>query len=258
MFLFGLMAIIGSKLSRLVKWERAMTTNVQKLDPAADHLLDFIAGGVPTNEMGESGGCYDATFGDIDGSTYGCLADKNFNEIYAMQDQMLRDNGISTATGRYQALKSTLEEYQNRVGLTDTSRFTEAVQDDFGLRKMEDRGYNSWLDHGINDNEFMHRLSCEWASLPDPYNGGKSHYDGDSAGNHASTSLGNFQAAVTQARKLQEDNTRVDLPQMDPDAAIREIQRILVRTGDLPISGIDGAWGPQSEGALNSMIARDK
>jgi peptidoglycan hydrolase-like protein with peptidoglycan-binding domain len=42
----------------------------------------------------------------------------------------------------------------------------------------------------------------EWASLPDPQNGGKSHYDNDSAGNHASTSLATFMAVIAKAKTL--------------------------------------------------------
>lgn len=232
-----------------------MTRSLQQLDPAADFILDFIAGGVPDNPSGESAGNYDAVFGDIDGSEYGVLAEKNFGEIYEMQSEMLADNGISTATGRYQALKSTLQEYQKRAGVTNEVMFTEIIQDDFGLKKMEDRGYDSWMASGISDDEFMHRLSCEWASLPDPYNGGKSHYDGDSAGNHASTSLSCFRNCLTQARELLASRPQL-VKRMDERQALSEIQRVLVRSGDLPLAGVDGVWGPQSESAINTLIAR--
>ena len=246
-----------------------MTTYAQS-DPATDHLLDFIAGGVPTNEMGESGGNYNATFGDIDGSTYGTLADKNISQIYYMQDDMLNNNGISTATGRYQALKSTLQEYVNRDGLSTSEMFTERLQDDFGLTKMVDRGYQSWWDGALSDDEFMHRLSCEWASLPDPYNGGKSHYDGDSAGNHASCSLSDFRAAVEHASSLINDSSagggRPKPPEPEPPLvgvmddetrAIKSIQRTLVLTGDLTSrEEIDGLWGSRSQTALNTLIGR--
>jgi muramidase (phage lysozyme) len=187
-----------------------MTVSYVRSDPATNHLLDFIAGGVPGNPSGESAGCYDATFGDIDGSHYGDLSKKSLSEIYQMQDEMLRQNGISTATGRYQGLKTTIKEYQQKLGLPDSKKFTRALQDDFGFTKMCDRGYSSWWKKSISDDEFMHRLSCEWASLPDPYNGGKSHYDGDSAGNHASTSLDNFRAALREARRFIDEVEVID------------------------------------------------
>jgi muramidase (phage lysozyme) len=232
-----------------------MTATFKTLDPCTNHLLDFIAGGVPTNKYGESGGCYDATFGDMDGSVYGDLSSKTLTEIYQMQDNMVAVNKVSSATGRYQALKATLKEYQDRKKLPNGALFTPVMQDDFGLTKMKDRGYDAWRDGIINDDEFMHRLSCEWASLPDPYNDGKSHYDGDSAGNHASTTLDHFRAALrTAAHYL--DGT---VPAMDADMGIRTIQATLVQTGDLDSEAdIDGAWGPRSEAALRALIARDK
>lgn len=228
-----------------------MTVTYKDRDPATDILLDFIAGGVPTNELGESAGNYNAVFGKIDATEV--LAEKNLTEIYAMQDQMVADNGISSATGRYQALKSTLQEYQNHNNLPDTTMFAEMIQDDFGLVKMMDRGYDDWKEQEIDDDEFMHRLSCEWASLPDPYNGGKSHYDGDSAGNHASTTLDAFHDVLEEARK------HVDKPlgaSMEATQGIRDIQQVLVGTGDLNAGDVDGIWGPQSEQALNNLIDR--
>ena len=237
-----------------------MTVTFEETDPATDILLDFIAGGVPDNLIGESKGNYNATFGDIEGSTYGDLSKKTLAQIYDMQDEMVATNKVSSATGRYQALKSTLEEYQNRENLSDNQLFTEKVQDDFGLRKMLDRGYDDWRVGDIDDDEFMHRLSCEWASLPDPFNGGKSHYDGDSAGNHASTTLVCFENALSAARDfIHEDDGDVPVgpPIMATDQGIRSIQGVLIATGDLQEGDVDGMWGPKSEAALRALIDRD-
>jgi len=232
-----------------------MTVTFRTLDPCTNHLLDFIAGGVPNNQYGESGGCYDATFGDIDGLTYGDLSQKTLSQIYEMQDQMVAENGVSSATGRYQALKSTLKEYQDRKKLPDGALFSQVMQDDFGLTKMKDRGYTEWRAGSIGDDEFMHRLSCEWASLPDPYNDGKSHYDGDSAGNHASTTLAHFREALRIALGYVD----VSAPVMSADMGVRTIQATLVQTGDLPsMAAVDGVFGPQSRAALERLIARDK
>lgn len=235
-----------------------MTVTYKTSDPATDHLLDFIAGGVPTNPSGESCGNYNATFGDPNGKTYGDLSKKTLAQIYEMQTEMVNKNGVSSATGRYQALKGTLEEYQERQGLKDNALFTQQLQDEFGVTKMADRGYSKWWHAEINDDEFMHRLSCEWASLPDPYNNGKSHYDGDSAGNHASCGLDDFRLALFEARKYI-DGVEPVAPAMDADMGIRTIQATLVQTGDLAtMSEVDGRWGPKSEAALRALIARDK
>jgi len=230
-----------------------MTVTFHQIDKATDHLLDFIAGGVPTNKYGESGGCYNATFGDMDGSVYGELSQKTLTEIYQMQDNMVAVNKVSSATGRYQALKSTLKEYQDRKKLPNGALFSPVMQDDFGLTKMKDRGYAAWRDGTISDDEFMHRLSCEWASLPDPYNDGKSHYDGDSAGNHASTTLEHFRAALRTARGY------IEPAAMSADMGVRTIQATLVQTGDLAgMEDVDGVFGPKSRAALERLIARDR
>lgn len=232
-----------------------MTATYKTLDPCTNHLLDFIAGGVPGNELGESAGNYDATFGDIEGNTYGDLSQKTLEQIYKMQDQMYAENKVSTATGRYQALKGTLKEYQDRKKLPNGALFSPVMQDDFGLTKMKDRGYAEWRDGKIGDDEFMHRLSCEWASLPDPYNDGKSHYDGDDAGNAASTTLAHFREALRTASGFID----ISAPVMGADMGVRTIQATLVQTGDLPsMASVDGVWGPRSEAALRALIARDK
>ncbi len=243
-----------------------MTVTYAKTDPATNHLLDFIAGGVPTNKSGESAGNYNAVFGKINATDP--LHMKTLTGIYTMQDSMLKQNGISTATGRYQGLKGTIQEYQNRKHLPNNTMFTQQLQDDFGLQKMIDRGYQSWWKKTISDDQFMNKLSCEWASLPDPYNGGKSHYDGDSAGNHASCSLTSFRECLKEARNYI-NNPDLETPEpepppdwvtiTDPDQGIRSIQEVLVKTGDLPnMDEVDGDWGPKSEAALNSLVNRDK
>lgn len=233
-----------------------MTVTYHNSDKATNHLLDFIAGGVEGNQYGESGGNYNAVYGSINATAP--LHHKNLTQIYEMQTQMVNTNGVSSATGRYQALKGTLQEYQSRNKLPNHAMFTQRLQDDFGLCKMTDRGYSKWWNHELSDDEFMHRLSCEWASLPDPYNGGKSHYDGDSAGNHASTTLDYFRAALRTARGYINGVEPV-APAMDTDMGVRTIQATLVQTGDLAsMSEVDGVWGTRSEAALRALLARDK
>lgn len=250
-----------------------MTASLRDADRAADILLDFIAGGVPGNPMGESRGNYNAVFGSISASDP--LRDKTLSEVYEMQAAMLVRNRISTATGRYQGLRATIRGYQQARGLADSVKFTEALQDDFGLQKMIDRGYGGWRAGLIDDDEFMHRLSIEWASLPDPMNGGKSHWDGDSAGNHASTTLSQFRNALREARDAVADpeipteapapdetpppNVEAEgIPNNPSDAAVREVQRVLVQTGDLPdLSWVDGVWRGKSQAALDRLVARD-
>jgi muramidase (phage lysozyme) len=233
-----------------------MTVTFKNTDKCTDCLLDFIAGGVPGNELGESAGNYNAVFGHINASRP--LSAMTLTQIYVMQGQMYAVNKTSTATGRYQGLRATIQGYQKRKKLPDTTLFTEALQDDFGLTLLEDCKYVSWWKGKITDDEFMHNLSVVWASLPDPDNDGKSNHDGDIAGNHASTSLDNFRGALAQARAYQQGGGTV--PAATPsnaEAAVRAIQAVLVMTGDLPeASAIDGIWGPHSQQAFDAFKRR--
>lgn len=158
-------------------------------DDCTDIILDFIAGGYWGDELGnpvgESDGNYCAYFGHVESTVDLCAM--SLAEIYRFQDSMLEEDPRSTAIGRYQFLKGTLQGLQGE--LPASTLFTEELQDQFAVELLVRRGYSDWWRGDLSDEDFAHALSYEWASLPDPQNGGKSHYDGDSAGNHASTTL---------------------------------------------------------------------
>lgn len=164
-------------------------------DPMANALLDFIS-------IRESNGNYDAYLGAIDatgtwmdGDVQGTISD-----VYDFQRQRVDDGAVSSAVGRYQFIQRTLSQLVQQLGIPLQTPFTPALQDQLGTALLNIRGYGRWRNGQIDDQTFMHNLSCEWASLPDPMNGGKSHYDGDSAGNHAGQTLAAFQAALNAAR----------------------------------------------------------
>jgi len=168
-------------------------------DDCTDTILDFIAGGVPGNRTGESGGNYNAVIGLPRASDD--LAQFDLSEIYALMADRLSAGMPSTATGRYQVLRRTLQGYAQRTRLPASTLFTHELQDKIAVALLVGRGYRAWWRGDLSDEEFAHNLSCEWASLPDPDNGGRSHYDGV-AGNHASTTLPNVYAMLQRARTL--------------------------------------------------------
>lgn len=170
-------------------------------DNCTDLILDFIAGGVPDNPSGEAFGNYNAYFGRP--RSKADLSKKTLKQIYEFQARMLRSDPRSTAIGRYQFLRRTAQGLQKKESLPDSTLFTPELQDRWGWILMVGRGYKSWWRGAISDEEFLSNLSAEWASLPDPFNGGKSHYDGDSVGNHASTTQAKALAMLRRARELQ-------------------------------------------------------
>ena len=170
------------------------------MDACTETILHFIRGGVPGNPSGEAAGNYNAFFGAPHSTTN--LVGMKLDDIYTIQSQLLRRDPRSTAVGAYQFLRTTLKKLQAKKALPGSALFTAALQDEFALELLIGRGYKMWWRGTITDEDFAHLLSCEWASLPDPLNGGRSHYDGDSAGNHASTTLTNVYAMLDQARSL--------------------------------------------------------
>jgi muramidase (phage lysozyme) len=170
-------------------------------DDCTDIILDFIAGGIwgdkLGNPIGESDGNYNAYFGNAHSKLD--LSAKSLGEIYTFQNVMLSRDARSTAIGRYQFLRGTLKGLQSKHKMDNSVLFTPAVQDEFAVDLLVGRGYKLWWRGQLGHAGFAHLLSCEWASLPDPENDGRSHYDGDSAGNHASTTLDHVYAMLIKA-----------------------------------------------------------
>jgi muramidase (phage lysozyme) len=171
-----------------------------KPDPCTDTILAFIRGGVPGNMMGEAGGNYNAYFGHVRSKID--MSKKTIAQIYIFQGNMLKRDPRSTAIGAYQFLRGTLRRLVQMHKIPTSELFTPALQDRLGWELLVGRGYKSWWTGGLSDKDFAHLLSCEWASLPDPYNDGKSHYDGDAVGNHASTTLDEVYKMLETARNI--------------------------------------------------------
>lgn len=263
-------------------------STLRDTDKCTDTILDFIAGGVPGNPMGESKGNYNAKIGRINATDD--LSQYTLDQIYEMQAAFIRPNPPdsggrpkpwpSTAIMRYQFLKKTLQGLAAARKLPGSTKVTPHLQDVFGVDLLNRRGYADWRKGVINDDEFLHRLSCEWASLPDPKNGGKSHYDGDAAGNHASTTLAACRAMLAEARSaligaavqlppvtegadlgelafLDEDQDRI----LDPLEGAKGVQLILRRMGLYTVDDvgreldIDGLLGRYSQEGLDDLRA---
>lgn len=163
------------------------------IDPATRLLLDFIS-------VRESGGNYNAVIGNAHSTD--ALSQRQLHEIYSLQANLVNIGRPSGAVGRYQFIHSTLATLAERKRLPQETLFTPALQDELAVQLLVGRGYSRWWLGHLSDDDFAHGLACEWASLPDPYNRGRSHYDGDAAGNHASRTLDEVAACLASVRKL--------------------------------------------------------
>lgn len=151
-------------------------------------LLDFIG------EL-EANGNYNAVFGKAN-STHD-LSQYTLSEI--QRRQKLQAKRGSSATGKYQFMRTTLRGLRTRLLLPRSLKFTPELQERLALQLLKQRGLKRWVTRGASDDyAFMDRLSKEWASLP--YHTGRSYYDGDGL-NHALTTRKKFGEILKQARK---------------------------------------------------------
>lgn len=165
-----------------------------KDDRCTDILLDELI--APT----ESRGNYNAVIGEIDATDDLSAYTLGKIKTVLMPSLLIRHPRLnSTATGRYQIIRRTLTIIQGKLNLPDTVLFTPAIQDRMAWQLMIGRGYPAWWAVRMTDAEFLYGLSCEWASIPDPYAGGRSHFDGIGP-NHAGASLQHEYAILSRAR----------------------------------------------------------
>lgn len=167
-------------------------------DDCTDTILDLIA-------QKESNGNYNAVIGHINGYHGKDLSTMTIRNIYSLMDEVLYKHEPrmpSTAMGRYQIIRKTLKSLVEMLQLNvDKELFTPELQDKFAVKLLVVRNYQKWWVGKMGNIDFAHHLSKEWASLPDPYNGGRSHYDGI-AGNHAGMSLKHVYDTLDKAKKL--------------------------------------------------------
>lgn len=142
-------------------------------------VLNFIA-------QFESNGNYNVVLG---GGTQP-LTKMTISDVYALQDQMRRSGKESTAVGRYQFVKRTLQECVNGLGLDpDKTLFDEKTQDSLIIYRLRAyRGLDEWLEGSLTTENFLNNLSKEFASMPSPQKGGQSYYQGVGS-NKAGTNL---------------------------------------------------------------------
>lgn len=175
-------------------------STLRATDACSDIVLDFIAGGIPDNRGGESGGNYNAVINHIKGLPGVDLSKMTITQVYALEAQLVHSEP-SSAVGRYQDIKATLQSLVAKQGVNpNTTLLTDLEQDELNVELLNAAcRYQDWRAGKVADATFEHLISCQWASLPDPQNGGKSHYDGVGP-NHAGTSLAAVSAMLVRAK----------------------------------------------------------
>lgn len=105
------------------------------------------------------------------------LTKMSVNEVRALQDKMVAEGFDSTALGRYQIIRDTMDYLIKKMNLTGNELYDARIQDDMAITLLRRRGVDSYLSGTLPLNKFITRMSKEWASFPEGPNN-QSYYKG--------------------------------------------------------------------------------
>ncbi|WP_205821040.1 hypothetical protein [Methylobacterium nonmethylotrophicum] len=164
-------------------------------------LLDFIA-------SKEAPRGYGTVYGNNQAKLAKPLTSMTLAEVIAAGPSWTRSFG-SSACGRYQFMKATLEGLRDELGLTGREIFGPDLQDRLGYHLLKRRGYEAFMAGTLSVAGFGLKIAQEWASFPvlAPTKGqkrtvtrGQSYYAGDGL-NKALVSADAVEVALSKARQ---------------------------------------------------------
>jgi muramidase (phage lysozyme) len=128
----------------------------------------------------EAQGNYNAFFGNARNQDVK-FTEMKVKDVRAWQERFVANGSESSAVGKYQIIRSTMDGLIKNLNLTGDELFDEALQDRMAGSLADGRGYSKWKAGKISDEKFANNLAKEWASFP--VVGGKGHgrsyYAGD-------------------------------------------------------------------------------
>lgn len=131
----------------------------KSIDPAAyTPLLNTIA-------KGESNGNYNAYFGHADNTSVR-FTDMTIAEVLKWQEDYVKQGSPSSAVGKYQIIRPTLQGLVKQLDMPPDTRFNEATQDQMAIALLERRGARAYLSKEMTREQFAANLAKEWAALP--------------------------------------------------------------------------------------------
>lgn len=121
-------------------------------------LLDFV-GGI------EAPRGYDVIYGNNQDKLPKPITQMTIGELVDAQASFTK-RFKSSASGRYQLMRATLQGLARELGLRGTQLFDANLQDRLGFHLLKRRGYEDFMAGKISRTEFGKRLAQEWASFP--------------------------------------------------------------------------------------------
>ena len=152
-------------------------------------VLDLIAGV-------ESSGRYDKIY---PGRNRPEILNMTLEDLY--KDMRARGKRFgSSASGRYQYIRKTLQSVAASMGLDPkTTKFDAETQDKIAIYHLRrDHGLDKWLAGGMSNEQFLNKLAGTWAGVPNT--SGRSTYAGV-LDNKAGMSTGNAIAALDKIQR---------------------------------------------------------
>lgn len=167
------------------------------------------------------------------------LTEMTIGEVKAYQDNLIKatkgkvyidrpDLGTS-AVGKYQILKRTLESLQKRLGLKDSDMFDARNQDRMGLELLKDAKLESFMSNKISARQFQNNIARIWASVAN-FESGESIY-GQPTGTSSKkiqNILQNIKQSETMSSLSQDINLQQKLPKTKTVAMLLQKQNTVI------------------------------
>jgi len=157
----------------------------------------------------ESRGDYDIVYGGIPKAQRPVgLTAMTIAQVIAWQKQVVAAGAKSSAAGKYQIIRKTLEASVAALRMDTARLYDRATQDELAMHLLRGRGIGGYLAGTIAQDAMVLALAKEWASLPVPsaMNGasrhilaGQSYYAGDGL-NKAHATVAEVRTALSQAK----------------------------------------------------------
>jgi muramidase (phage lysozyme) len=187
---------LNESMSQSGKVDSEVSATSQIYDKTFGKLLDFIG-------KAEGAG-YSTVFG---GKTNASLTEMSLKDVLNYQSKLFAENKVSSAVGKYQFIKPTLETLMKNLKLTGEEKFSSELQDTLAKELIKYRMARATDKKSgkMSLESFMDELAKEWASLP--LTTGRSYYHGDKAGNRARVSREELRMNLSDTIKLPEGKT---------------------------------------------------
>ncbi|WP_316014653.1 hypothetical protein [Roseobacter sp. HKCCA0434] len=211
---------MASRLIALILW--LCLGAVPALGCSADDMLEFIG----TLEAPRG---YDTIYTGITHMPPRPVTSMSVGEVLEWQAEAARTS-VSTASGRYQIIRPTLQGLVDQGVVSRSDRFDERTQDRLGEHLLREAG---WGRPGLSAVEQANRVAGVWAALPKVSGAGRgqSAYEGI-AGNRALTSpdvylgLISCEIALEDAIRVSEGIRTVTLQLINVDRFLEQISEV--------------------------------